>query len=567
MIEEELLALEREAERRVREAGDKEIERGGPDAHRRASAAMNAPMMEAASIRRTRRRLGDLRQEIDHQKNVILKARQNPDLPSGVRRRRILNAGERLGGLAEAHRTLEAQTLTRFPQLRPRTRSGPNRTGPGFPKEPTSHHARPTRRPNGFNAASNVNPVGWPQTSSQRRSSSGERKPGAVAGSMGSRRPARKGKRLATNVAAAGGITLPGRATLRAESTGQATPIDLLDVLKYLRAAGPRAMTAVGAGLTVLLTPTNSQVGLHYFGEEGNERLRIAPGDLYGAMEKRDPQTGEWTETGEVGVFAGGNADEGRWYATGTPEQVDRALGQLFSQANDPFPQIPPLVPPDVPEVDEPEIFPAEERGPTIHATPADPHTLPDLPGFELPDPGVPLVEIFPDQSGMLDDLLILKRKGGPATIALNKHINRILDEIDKEMGKIAPHSGGIEEKETWFHNRDTNGLTGGSFLDITRKNKSTNRMLHINTYTPRADGSPDSREHRSGINAVYNMKSGDILVMIPKGAELDESALRDFLRPLMEEINDPPPEGDPRAGLPREDLHRLWRIFNPKAP
>ena len=166
----------------------------------------------------------------------------------------------------------------------------------------------------------------------------------------------------------------------------------------------------------------------------------------------------------------------------------------------------------------------------------------------------------------MLDDLIILEHKGGPATVALNKQINRILDAIDAEMGKVAPHYGGIEMKEKWFRNDDTNGRKGGSLLDITRKHKSTERMLHVNTYTPRADGAPDSREHRSGINAIYNMETGDMLVMIPKGAKLDEAALMDFLRPLMEEIGRPKPKAHARAGLPREDLHRLWRIFNPRA-
>jgi len=233
-----------------------------------------------------------------------------------------------------------------------------------------------------------------------------------------------------------------------------------------------------------------------------------------------------------------------------------------------PPPSIPPLpgfVPPEnVPEADT--GFPAVPREPEIETVPAEKPDIPELPGMSLPDTSTPLVEIYPDHSGMLNDLIILEHKGGPDTVALNNKINRILDDIDSELGEVAPHFGGIEEKEKWFRNRDTGGLKGGSFLDITRRHETTRRMLHINTYTPRADGTPDSREHRSGISAVYNMETGDILVMIPKGAKLDEAALEDFLRPLMEEINRPKPDADPRTGLPRENLHRLWRIFNPKA-
>ena len=89
MIHEKLFKLEREAEQRIHEARDREIDRGGPGSGRRASEAMDAPMLEVAAIRKMRQRLGDLQMEIDHQSNLLRKTNQNPDLPSDVKRYRF----------------------------------------------------------------------------------------------------------------------------------------------------------------------------------------------------------------------------------------------------------------------------------------------------------------------------------------------------------------------------------------------------------------------------------------------------------------------------------------------
>ncbi len=114
MIHEKLFKLEREAEQRVHEVRDREIDRGGPGSTRRASAAMDAPMLEVAAIRKMRQRLGDLHMEIAHQSNLLRQTGRNPDLPSDVKRYRAGQAEAKLARLEADYKTLETEAEQRF---------------------------------------------------------------------------------------------------------------------------------------------------------------------------------------------------------------------------------------------------------------------------------------------------------------------------------------------------------------------------------------------------------------------------------------------------------------------
>lgn len=154
MIEEELFALEREAERRVREVGDREIEKGGPGSGRRASEAMDAPMLEAAAIRTMRQRFGDLRVEIDHHRGVLRRVKRNPDLPLDVRRFRTRQVETKLGELAADYKALEAEAESMIPTIRQQPME-PTSSPSGRP--PTNSNASATNDGSGIRRS---NPTG-----------------------------------------------------------------------------------------------------------------------------------------------------------------------------------------------------------------------------------------------------------------------------------------------------------------------------------------------------------------------------------------------------------------------
>lgn len=113
-MHERLFKLEREAEQRVHEARDREIDLGGAGSGRRASEAMNAPMLEVAKIRKMRQYLGDKQMEIDHQSNLLRRTSRNPDLPRDVKRYRADEGEAKLAKLTADYRAVEAEAEDRF---------------------------------------------------------------------------------------------------------------------------------------------------------------------------------------------------------------------------------------------------------------------------------------------------------------------------------------------------------------------------------------------------------------------------------------------------------------------
>jgi len=525
MIEEDLLALEREAERRVREAGDNEIAKGSPGAARRASRAMDAPMLEVAAIRRYRRRFEDLRAEMDHHDRVLRKVKQDPDLPSDVRRQRMRHAEVRLAGVAEARRRLVPETTARFPELRGRMAAGTTGASASARLPSPNRGERTPARPGTLGDNNRTSATAALHQDLRQQTGGGEPGPGRAA-DRGDRPPSPSHDAPPIlGGAVANGITLPGGATLRPEFRGQATSTDWAGLGKSVVRGLPRASSAALAGLSVLLIPTNVQESHRFLGDD--ERIRFAPGDFYGAVQKRDPQTGEWGETGEIGALAGRGADHGSWYLTGTREQVDRALVQLMTQPDDPFPRIPPLIPPEVPEMKEPEIFPAEERGPTIYVTPAELRG-PDVEIFAIAEGAKPQILIFPDMSGELDSFLTVEsRRGNDAT---RDHLDQVREWFltqypdwkhvrggrDRESAeqKSEQHvpGPGIAFKDDEGKHGDSR--PGGKWADLTFESPN-GKKVHIQTVDVDKNGKPTERELDNA--EAIRRATRETVILIPK--------------------------------------------------
>jgi len=525
MIEEDLLALEREAERRVREAGDNEIAKGGPGANRRASQAMDAPMLEVAAIRGYRRRFEDLRAEIDHLDGALRKVKQNPDLPSDVKRQRMRHAEERLARLAEAGQRLEAETTSRFPELRRRMADRTTGAPADLYLRLPDRGGHTSRRPRAFGDNNRPSATAALRQDLRQQSGGGELGPGRAA-DRGERSPSPSPDAPPIlGGAVASSIALPGGATLRPEFLGQGTSTGWAGLGKSVVRGLPRASSAALAGLSVLLIPTNVQESHRYLGDD--ERIRFAPGEFYGAVQKRDPQTGEWRETGEIGALAGRGTDHGSWYLTGTREQVDRALVQLTTQPDDPFPRVPPLIPPEVPEMKEPEIFPAEERGPTIYVTPAELRG-PDVKIFPIAEGAKPQILIFPDMSGELDSFLTEEsRRGNDAT---RDHLDLVREWFLSQYPDWKHVGGGRDRKSAEQKSeqhvpgpgiafKDEEGKhgdsrPGGKWADLTFESPK-GMVIHIQTVDVDKNGKPTERELDNA--EAIRRATRETVILIPK--------------------------------------------------
>lgn len=126
--------------------------------------------------------------------------------------------------------------------------------------------------------------------------------------------------------------------------------------------------------------------------------------------------------------------------------------------------------------------------------------------------------------------------------------------------GEGARNSEGLEIKETFLPNADTLKVKGGNYIDLTFVHDETKRRLLIQSVDTRASGSRTSREHGNNVRVVRNMRTGDIVVLVPKpmpGQTLNVNALRALLRPLMQELGQPVPS-DPRNNSMPEDVWRM---------
>lgn len=202
---------------------------------------------------------------------------------------------------------------------------------------------------------------------------------------------------------------------------------------------------------------------------------------------------------------------------------------------------------------------------------PTDPVT--DIPaGFPMPKNPENLVEIFPGNTDMPELPLIIERKGNETTRSFNAKLVRGLEAIAKKNGLQVEHIGGSrdadgrEVPETHLKNRDTGGLKGGSFADITllASGKRKFRIL-INTTDTRADGTTlSTRENEAAVTMLYNMEDNALLFTIAKARAnetIDFDVLEDMLDPvvkLWKNVAD---------GELDRDVVKQWIKFHEKLP
>ena len=186
--------------------------------------------------------------------------------------------------------------------------------------------------------------------------------------------------------------TLPGGATLWPESKRQVGAIDWSDIAEWIPKMSARTgLAAAGTAVAVLTTPLNAQEEYHYFGD--GARLRTASGDLFGTVQQRDPDTGDWVETDLIGFIVSAGVGALPSVVAGTPEQVDRARPESFSLPDGRLPPPPGLIPPVVPDTGR-ETFPATENHPDVHETPPE-ISDGDTETFPIPETPRAQAEIF----------------------------------------------------------------------------------------------------------------------------------------------------------------------------
>lgn len=115
---------------------------------------------------------------------------------------------------------------------------------------------------------------------------------------------------------------------------------------------------------------------------------------------------------------------------------------------------------------------------------------------------------------------------------------------------------------EAYPPNRDA-GRLGTVRTDITFTSQTTGRRLFLNTTETKTDGTaPTRREYEAAVRVILNGEAGDSLVLVakpPRGHSLDLEVLKEFLRPLLRELNKPAPEIDPRHTTAPETLWHEW--------
>lgn len=205
-----------------------------------------------------------------------------------------------------------------------------------------------------------------------------------------------------------------------------------------------------------------------------------------------------------------------------------------------------------------------------LEGRPAEP--IIDIPaGFPIPDSPEDLVEILPGNTDKIELPIFIERRGKESTRAYNADVTRLFESAGKQNGLQVQHIGGSrdangrEVPETHFKNRDTGGLKGGSFADMSfwvwvpGKGKIE---IHINTADTRADGMTlTTREKTAAIRLLYNMKKNALLITIAKAGPnetIDLDAMEKLIDPVMKGIKDAAENGFDRDTVERWiDIHQ----------
>jgi hypothetical protein len=180
--------------------------------------------------------------------------------------------------------------------------------------------------------------------------------------------------------------------------------------------------------------------------------------------------------------------------------------------------------------------------------------SAPALDGFPALDPKGPWILFTPDDAERFAELNIVEQRGGEVTRQLNKLIREWVEKYAKPAKAELKHFGGaravdpetgeiIELKEVFQPNPET-GRLGSTFPDISFKNETTGRNLHINTVDTKAKGTqPSLREETAATRMVVNTEDGDIILLIAKpgpGKTISEKDFEEYIVPILRETSKP---------------------------
>ena len=217
-------------------------------------------------------------------------------------------------------------------------------------------------------------------------------------------------------------------------------------------------------------------------------------------------------------------------------------------------------IPPTAPEMTEPLVTPIPD--PIWDQIPEG------IPGFGPEDK--PYIEVFPDQSGEIPQIVILEnRRGTPRTQDFNTDIARDVDAIGQDERIGVTHKGGARTEKGQnvgeHYERPPGGRrSGGTYIDVTHQSTRTGRYIHIQSIDTWADGeTPTARETRNNLRALVNKRTGDLLILVPKpkeGETFDHEVLKKFLRPYIQEIDRPHTNKDTEVKGMTDD----WHLYRP---
>jgi hypothetical protein len=145
---------------------------------------------------------------------------------------------------------------------------------------------------------------------------------------------------------------------------------------------------------------------------------------------------------------------------------------------------------------------------------------------FPLPENPENLIQVFPGNVEKPELPIIIERRGSEPVRAFNERIKRAFETLGNELSIKIIHIGGSRDAdgneipEIHFKNKETGGLKGGSFPDISLEFRASKRTIriHINTMDILVDGvTPSAREQRAAERLSINMEDYATLIEIQK--------------------------------------------------
>lgn len=249
-----------------------------------------------------------------------------------------------------------------------------------------------------------------------------------------------------------------------------------------------------------------------------------------------------------------------------SPEQMAK-LEEAARLRFDALPAEPPAPPRDF-DPEEMRKLRREFGGPSTNIPPVIDESPESNP---IEDSDIPTTFSGPDPSNPPQFPTWTEHRGSSATQWKTTEYARRTVELGRENEQELEHShGGYDESgqpkgEEWYRNDQAAGATRWSnFVDSTIRDKRTGRRILLQTIDTDADGlTPSAREWRSNIRLMYNKRSGDYLVLIPKSVPLDEvdwDAFDRAMRPIVREIGRPMNHGQSQRVL---DPDKEWTTIN----